>query len=78
MEATTQPKQRRESTFLTLLPYAEAKTAFTATPVNDTKTLSPASEVVPTVKTHRSTSESSTSSELSTRFLRLGHGVGDE
>lgn len=72
MEATQQT-QRRESTFLTLSSFTEAKTINTTAAVDDANPLSPASEVVPNVKTQRSASESSTSSESSNRFLRLGH-----
>ncbi|CZT21168.1 uncharacterized protein RCC_07029 [Ramularia collo-cygni] len=73
MEATQQT-QRRESTFLTLVPHSEAKTVASASsPIDDANPLSSPSEVVPTIKTQRSTSDSSTSSDSTNRFLRLGH-----
>lgn len=72
----TQQTQRRESTFLTLSPLINIKTATSA--VDDANPLSPGSDVVPAVKTQRSASESSTSSDSSNRFLRLGHADADE
>lgn len=81
----TQQTQRRESTFLTLLPYSEGKAMATAAAsIDEANAPAPASEVIPTMKTQRSTSESSTSSQSSTRgesknrFLRLGHAVREE